>query len=62
MNLYLFVNIIDNVSQVSWARRSDASTRSAISDRGSLLSSIPGGVEGDIKLTPQQYGVLGKYL
>ncbi|XP_074113191.1 mitoguardin [Cotesia typhae] len=49
----------DAVSQVSWAKRSEASTRSHISDRASLVSSIPGGPEGDIKLTPQQYGVLG---
>ncbi|XP_034950917.1 mitoguardin [Chelonus insularis] len=49
----------DAVSQVSWAKRSEASTRSHISDRASLVSSIPGGPEGDVKLTPQQYGVLG---
>lgn len=49
----------DAISQVSWARRSEASTRSHISDRGSLVSSVPGGLDGDAKLTPQQYGVLG---
>lgn len=52
--------LIDAVSQVSWARRSEASTRSHISDRASLISSIPGGPDGDVRLTPQQYGVLGK--
>lgn len=46
---------------MSWAKRSEASTRSHISDRASLVSSIPGGPEGDIKLTPQQYGVLGEF-
>ncbi|XP_015595022.1 mitoguardin [Cephus cinctus] len=50
---------IDAVSQASWARRSEASTRSHVSDRASLLSSVPGGLDGDVKLTPQQYGVLG---
>ncbi|XP_043463546.1 mitoguardin [Leptopilina heterotoma] len=49
----------DAVSQVSWARRSEASTRSHISDRASLISSIPNGPDGDVRLTPQQYGVLG---
>ncbi|XP_063972444.1 mitoguardin [Diachasmimorpha longicaudata] len=49
----------DTVSQVSWAKRSEASTRSHISDRASLVSSIPGGPDGDVRLTPQQYGVLG---
>ncbi|XP_014205063.1 mitoguardin [Copidosoma floridanum] len=49
----------DAVSQASWARRSEASTRSHISDRASLISSVPGGADGDSKLTPQQYGVLG---
>ncbi|OXU31881.1 hypothetical protein TSAR_010161 [Trichomalopsis sarcophagae] len=49
----------DAVSQASWARRSEASTRgSHISDRASLISSVPGGLDGDTKLTPQQYGVL----
>ncbi|KAK0094096.1 hypothetical protein PV326_011817 [Microctonus aethiopoides] len=48
----------DAVSQVSWAKRSEASTRSHVSDRMSLASSIPGGLDGDVKLTPQQYGVL----
>lgn len=51
---------IDAVSQASWARRSEASSRSHISDRASLISSVPGGLDGDAKLTPQQYGVLGK--
>ncbi|XP_046735940.1 mitoguardin isoform X1 [Diprion similis] len=50
---------LDAVSQVSWARRSEASTRSHVSDRASLISSVPGGPDGDVKLTPQQYGVLG---
>lgn len=49
----------DAVSQASWARRSEASTRSHISDRASLISSVPGGPDGDVRLTPQQYGVLG---
>ncbi|XP_058799181.1 mitoguardin isoform X2 [Phymastichus coffea] len=49
----------DAVSQASWARRSEVSTRSHISDRASLISSVPGGLDGDAKLTPQQYGVLG---
>ncbi|XP_076183841.1 mitoguardin [Ptiloglossa arizonensis] len=49
----------DALSQVSWARRSEASSRSHISDRASLISSVPGGPDGDIRLTPQQYGVLG---
>ncbi|XP_043275470.1 mitoguardin isoform X2 [Venturia canescens] len=30
-----------------------------MSDRASLISSVPGGPDGDIRLTPQQYGVLG---
>lgn len=51
---------IDALSQASWARRSEASTRSHISDRASLISSVPGGVDEDVRLTPQQYGVLGK--
>ncbi|XP_029052702.1 mitoguardin [Osmia bicornis bicornis] len=49
----------DALSQVSWARRSEASSRSHISDRASLISSVPGGPDGDARLTPQQYGVLG---
>ncbi|XP_020282722.1 mitoguardin [Pseudomyrmex gracilis] len=49
----------DALSQASWARRSEASTRSHISDRASLISSVPGGVDEDVRLTPQQYGVLG---
>ena len=50
----------DAVSQASWARRSEASVRSHISDKGSFISSVAGGlVDGDTKLTPQQYGVLG---
>ncbi|XP_078044617.1 mitoguardin isoform X3 [Augochlora pura] len=49
----------DAVSQASWARRSEASSRSHISDRVSLISSVPGGPDGDVKLTPQQFGVLG---
>ncbi|XP_067215869.1 mitoguardin isoform X2 [Linepithema humile] len=49
----------DVLSQASWARRSEASTRSHISDRASLISSVPGGPEDDVRLTPQQYGVLG---
>ncbi|XP_054007523.1 mitoguardin [Hylaeus anthracinus] len=49
----------DALSQVSWARRSEASSRSHISDRASLISSVPGGPDGDVRLTPQQYGVLG---
>ncbi|XP_012530749.1 mitoguardin isoform X1 [Monomorium pharaonis] len=48
----------DVLSQASWARRSEASTRSHISDRVSLISSVPGGPDNDEKLTPQQYGVL----
>lgn len=50
------------LSQASWARRSEASTRSHISDRASLISSVPGGPDNDERLTPQQYGVLGKSL
>ncbi|XP_012262626.2 mitoguardin isoform X2 [Athalia rosae] len=50
---------LDAVSQVSWARRSEASTRSHVSDRASLISSVPGGPRADVNLTPQQYGVLG---
>ncbi|KAG7196653.1 hypothetical protein KM043_015991 [Ampulex compressa] len=50
----------DALSQVSWARRSEASTRSHMSDRASLISSVPGVPDSDVKLTPQQYGVLGK--
>lgn len=50
------------LSQVSWARRSEASTKSHISDRASLISSVPGAQDDDVKLTPQQYGVLGKSL
>ncbi|XP_012530750.1 mitoguardin isoform X2 [Monomorium pharaonis] len=50
----------DVLSQASWARRSEASTRSHISDRVSLISSVPGGPDNDEKLTPQQYGVLDK--
>ncbi|KAF7997593.1 hypothetical protein HCN44_006164 [Aphidius gifuensis] len=49
----------DAVSQVSWAKRSEASSRSHVSDRASLASSISGGPDGDVRLTPQQYGVLG---
>ncbi|XP_076277560.1 mitoguardin [Lasioglossum baleicum] len=49
----------DAVSQASWARRSEASSRSHISDRVSLISSVPGGPDGEVTLTPQQYGVLG---
>ncbi|XP_018300744.1 mitoguardin [Mycetomoellerius zeteki] len=49
----------DVLSQASWARRSEASTRSHISDRASLISSVPGGPDNNEKLTPQQYGVLG---
>ncbi|XP_011876004.1 PREDICTED: protein FAM73B isoform X2 [Vollenhovia emeryi] len=49
----------DVLSQASWARRSEASTRSHISDRASLISSVPGGPDNDERLTPQQYGVLG---
>ncbi|XP_032683993.1 mitoguardin [Odontomachus brunneus] len=49
----------DVLSQVSWARRSEASTKSHISDRASLISSVPGAPDDDVKLTPQQYGVLG---
>ena len=52
----------DVLSQASWARRSEASTRSHISDRASLISSVPGGPDNNEKLTPQQYGVLGKFL
>ncbi|KAG9433098.1 mitoguardin [Apis mellifera carnica] len=48
----------DALSQASWARKSEASTRSYISDRVSLISSVPGGPDGDVRLTPQQYGVL----
>ncbi|EGI60267.1 hypothetical protein G5I_11449 [Acromyrmex echinatior] len=51
----------DVLSQASWARRSEASTRSHISDRASLISSVPGGPDNNEKLTPQQYGVLGKF-
>ncbi|KAG5317568.1 MIGA2 protein, partial [Pseudoatta argentina] len=50
----------DVLSQASWARRSEASTRSQISDRASLISSVPGGPDNNEKLTPQQYGVLEK--
>ncbi|KAG5325911.1 MIGA2 protein, partial [Acromyrmex heyeri] len=50
----------DVLSQASWARRSEASTRSHISDRASLISSVPGGPDNNEKLTPQQYGVLEK--
>ncbi|KAM0735202.1 Mitoguardin [Formica fusca] len=49
----------DVLSQASWARRSEASTRSHISDRASLISSVLGGPDDDVRLTPQQYGVLG---
>ncbi|XP_035734759.1 mitoguardin-like [Vespa mandarinia] len=49
----------DALSQVSWARRSEASSRSHISERASLISPLPEGTEGDVRLTPQQYGVLG---
>ncbi|XP_003394449.1 mitoguardin isoform X1 [Bombus terrestris] len=49
----------DVLSQASWARKSEASSKSHISDRASLISSVPGGPDGDIRLTPQQYGVLG---
>ncbi|KAH0952550.1 hypothetical protein HN011_003029 [Eciton burchellii] len=52
----------DALSQASWARRSEASTKSHISDRASLISSVvPAGTgpDDDVKLTPQQYGVLG---
>ncbi|XP_011159119.2 mitoguardin isoform X2 [Solenopsis invicta] len=49
----------DVLSQASWARRSEASTRSHISERASLISSVPGGPDNNEKLTPQQYGVLG---
>ncbi|XP_012287159.1 mitoguardin [Orussus abietinus] len=50
---------LDAVSQVSWARRSEASTRSHVSDRASMMSSAQVGPDGDAKLTPQQYGMLG---
>ncbi|KAI4495309.1 hypothetical protein M0804_001510 [Polistes exclamans] len=50
----------DALSQASWARRSEASSRSHISERASLISPLPEGAEGDVRLTPQQYGVLGK--
>ncbi|RLU23222.1 hypothetical protein DMN91_003425 [Ooceraea biroi] len=50
----------DAMSQASWARRSEASTKSHISDHASLISSVPAGPDDDVKLTPQQYGVLGK--
>ncbi|CAD1481150.1 unnamed protein product, partial [Heterotrigona itama] len=46
------------LSQASWARKSETSSRSHISDRASLISSVPGGPDGDVRLTPQQYGVL----
>ncbi|XP_043254091.1 mitoguardin [Colletes gigas] len=49
----------DALSQVSWARRSEASSRSHISEHVSLISSVPGGPDGDGRLGPQQYGVLG---
>ncbi|XP_043491252.1 mitoguardin [Polistes fuscatus] len=49
----------DALSQASWARRSEASSRSHISERASLISPLPEGTEGDVRLTPQQYGVLG---
>ncbi|XP_018365949.1 PREDICTED: mitoguardin isoform X2 [Trachymyrmex cornetzi] len=52
----------DVLSQASWARRSEASTRSHISDRASLISSVPGGPDDNEKLTPQQYGVLDKLM
>lgn len=57
--MFFFI-CIDALSQASWARKSEASTRSYISDRVSLISSVPGGPDGDVRLTPQQYGVLGK--
>lgn len=56
----MFFLYIDALSQASWARKSEASSRSHISDRVSLISSVPGGPDGDVRLTPQQYGVLGK--
>ncbi|XP_033354321.1 mitoguardin isoform X1 [Bombus vosnesenskii] len=49
----------DVLSQASWARKSEASSKSHISDRVSLISSVPGGPDADVRLTPQQYGVLG---
>jgi len=58
-----YVKYLDALSQASWARRSEASTKSHISDRASLISSVvPAGTgpDDDVKLTPQQYGVLGK--
>lgn len=54
------IKCLDVLSQASWARRSEASTRSHISDRASLISSVPGGPDDDVRLTPQQYGVLGE--
>lgn len=59
-NYYIYFVAVDALSQVSWARRSEASSRSHISERASLISPLPEGAEGDVKLTPQQYGVLGK--
>jgi len=55
-----YIECLDVLSQASWARRSEASTRSHISDRASLISSVPGGPDNNERLTPQQYGVLGK--
>lgn len=49
----------DVISQASYAKRSEASSRSYISDRISLISSATAGNDGNVKLTPQQYGVLG---
>lgn len=60
--LFCYTERLDVLSQASWARRSEASTRSHISDRASLISSVPGGPDNDERLTPQQYGVLGKSL
>lgn len=61
INLYdIYFLFVDALSQASWARKSEASSRSHISDRASLISSVPGGPDGDVRLTPQQYGVLGK--
>lgn len=56
-----YIKLLDVLSQVSWARRSEASTRSHISDRVSLISSVPAALDDDARLTPQQYGVLGKF-
>jgi len=61
-NVFCYIKHLDVLSQASWARRSEASTRSHISDRASLISSVPGGPDNNEKLTPQQYGVLGKFL